>query len=166
MTAGGATGITVTDGYDDSDGKIVLSGSDTKAHYESVLQSIRYRNTADPPDPTTRNVAIFVTDGTDPSNTATAHVTVVPLDFPPVLDLNNTDPSLDSSASFTEDMTPPPIAPNADITDSDDTHMESATLTLQSPPDGSNESLAVTIPVEAGSASRTAPTSPAPVCSS
>jgi VCBS repeat-containing protein len=141
--AGGATGITVTKAYDGTDRDIILSGSDTKAHYKAVLESVTYKNTAQPPNSTTRNITFVVSDGDASSNTATAHVSVIPLNSPPVLDLDTGTAGFDSEATFTEDSTPPSIAPSPSVTDIDavDTHMESATATITDPQDAALESL-------------------------
>jgi VCBS repeat-containing protein len=143
VSAGGATNITVFKAYDNTDRRIELTGSDTKAHYKAVLESIRYKNTAQPPNSTTRDITIVLNDGDVNSNTTTAHVQVIPLNTPPVLDLDTGTAGFDSEATFTEDSTPPSIAPNPSVTDIDaiDTHMESATVTLTDPQNGGLESL-------------------------
>ena len=143
LSATGTANITV-DAYDSSTGVLFLHGSAPKSEYAQVLQTVAYSNTVTIPDATDRSVTFTVNDGNVDSASATSTVQVVPLNSPPVVDLDSTDASFDSSATFTEDSPAVNIAPNPDITDVDafDTHMESATITLTNRPDGANESLA------------------------
>jgi VCBS repeat-containing protein len=114
-----------------------------KSEFEQVLQTVSYANTQAVPDATDRSITFVVNDGDADSNIATSTVQVVPLNTPPVVDLDTTDPSFDSEATFTEDSPAVNIAPNPSITDADaaDTHMESASIKLNNRPDGTNESL-------------------------
>ncbi len=139
------TGTNITaSAYNPSDGTITLTGSDSKANYAKVLQTVSYANSTTIPNSADRSVTFVVNDGDANSNVATSTVQVVPLNTPPVVDLDTTNAaSSDSEATFTEDSPAVNIAPNADITDADaaDTHMESASITLTNRPDGANESL-------------------------
>ena len=55
---------------------------------------------------------------------------------PPEVDLDTGTAGNDSSASFTEDCPAVTVAPNATVTDTDDTDMEAATVVLTTRPDG------------------------------
>ncbi len=144
----------ITATYTASSGELAITSAtpQPKADYLAVLKTVKYNDTTTVPNSTDRTIHFVVNDGIANSNVATATVKVVPIDIPPVLDLDSTSPSLDSSASYTEDGSAAPIAPNADIQDVDDTNMESATIKLAggTPPDGAAESLAVTIPSGSG----------------
>jgi len=81
-----------------------------------VLRTVSYNDTKPLPDPADRVVTFVVNDGDLSSNTATATVTVVPINAAPVVDLDDTNAaSANSTASFTEDGTAVPIAPNAAV---------------------------------------------------
>jgi len=139
----GTTGIGVD--YTAATGTLALTGSATEAQYLAVLKSVRYDNAKNPPDAASRSIEFTVNDGLANSNTASATVTVVPLNVAPVLDLDDGVVAVgnDASVAFTEGDPALAPAPNNDITDPDDTQMVSATVTLTNRPDGSAEALTV-----------------------
>jgi hypothetical protein len=55
---------------------LVLSGSDTLAHYQQVLRSVTYHNTAGGPGVTSLTINVVANDGTANSNTAVSTVTI------------------------------------------------------------------------------------------
>ena len=59
---------------------LILTGSASKAAYETALEQVRFSNTNPAPDTETRDITVVVNDGTDPSNTA--HATIL-LNNPP-----------------------------------------------------------------------------------
>jgi hypothetical protein len=228
------TSITASS-YNSGTGVLTLTGSDTKAHYQQVIRSLKYANTSNTPGTTDRSVNVKVTDGdvdsnephstvsvtahndaptatdqsglstnedtglpitlagTDPENdpltfasdqpahgsvspttgsavtytpalnycgpdsftfhtndgtvdstNATVSITMDCVNDAPVVDLNGTgNAGFGTSASFTEDSGPAAVAPDTDLTDVDDTNLESATITLTNHPDGASESLSV-----------------------
>ena len=136
------TGTSITaDAYNSTTGVLLLHGTDTKAHYQQVLRTVAYENDAAPPNPTDRTIDFVANDGDADSNTAVSTVSVVPLNAPPVLDLNSGTAGFDTTASFTEDSGPATLAPNATVLDADDPNLVSATVTLTNRPDGGAESL-------------------------
>jgi hypothetical protein len=141
------TGLTV---HPYTSGVLLIDGTGSPSDYQTVLRTVAYSNTTHPPNPTSRTIT-FVghdADGADgPSSTAT--VSVLPIDAPPVADLNGAGAGIDNNASFTEG-TAVAIAPSADVTDADDTDLESATVTLTNRPDGNAESLSRTGILPAG----------------
>ena len=138
------SGTSITaDAYDATTGVLLLHGTDSLASYEQVLRTISYRNDAAPPDPTDRTVTFVANDGDLDSVSRTTTVSVVPLNAQPVLDLDNTQPGSDASAGFAEDGGPVTLAPNAAVSDADDTNLASATVTLTNRPDGAAELLTV-----------------------
>ena len=138
------SGTSITaDAYDATAGVLLLHGTDTRANYEQVLRTVSYGNDAAPPDPTDRTVTFVANDGDLDSVSRTSTVSVVPLNAQPVLDLDNTQPGSDASAGFAEDGGPVTLAPNAAVSDADDTNLASATVTLTTRPDGAAELLSV-----------------------
>src|SRR5262249_22708408 len=81
------TAITV-DAYDAVPGVLMRHGPDPTATYKQVLPTLSSRNAAAPPDAASRTVTFVANDGDTDSAAATATVTVVPLNSPPVVDLD------------------------------------------------------------------------------
>jgi hypothetical protein len=132
----------VASSYDSASGVITLTGSAPKGDYSTVLRTLKYNNTKTAPNPTDRSITVVVNDGALDSATSTAKVKVVPINAPPVVDLNGTGTlGLDTTASFTEDSGPTILAPSADVTDADNANLASATITITNHPDGGAESL-------------------------
>jgi uncharacterized delta-60 repeat protein len=80
-TAG--TGITAI--YDSGTGVLTLSGSDSVANYQQVLQTITYDNSSENPNPATRTITFVSSDGSNASPVATASVGITALDDPAVI---------------------------------------------------------------------------------
>ncbi|WP_203156012.1 tandem-95 repeat protein [Methylobacterium aquaticum] len=75
-------GIVAT--YDPATSTLTLTGAASKADYQAALQQIRYASTGSAPSTADRTIAVTVNDGTVDSAVATATVTVVPANAPPV----------------------------------------------------------------------------------
>ena len=122
-TAG--TGIFAS--YDSSTGLLTLSGVDTVDHYQQVLRTVTYNNTSQDPDITTREITFVAHDGTGYSNVATATVTMVAQNDPPVM------AGIEAVAlAYTENDGAVAIAPSITASDVDDTDIESAVIQLTS----------------------------------
>ncbi|MBB3902799.1 tandem-95 repeat protein [Methylobacterium brachythecii] len=76
------TGITAT--FDPSTYTLTLTGSATKADYQTALQQIRYASTSQDPSTVTRTIQVSVNDGALDSNTAVASVAFTTVNDPPV----------------------------------------------------------------------------------
>jgi VCBS repeat-containing protein len=131
---------------------LTLNGTDTVAHYQQVLRSVTYANSAQNPATTARSVAFVVNDGTANSNTAIKLVAVLPVNDAPVLAAGGV------SATFTEDGPPVAVDPGVTATDVDDTNLASATVTITNLLDAGAETLAATTAGTAITASYVAPT--------
>ncbi len=55
---------------------LTLTGSATKAAYETALEQVRFSNSLPAPDTTTRDITVVLNDGNDPSNTAHAFIQI------------------------------------------------------------------------------------------
>ncbi len=126
--AAAGAGLTVVP-YVPGTGVLSITGSASKAIYESILRGIQYNNTSDTPTTVNRIVDVVVDDGTDLSAVNTVTIGVTAVNDVPSTDLNGGTGGDDNTASFTE-QTPVVIAPAGTITDLDDTNMESLTATL------------------------------------
>jgi hypothetical protein len=67
----------ITGSYNSGTGVLTLSGSATKANYQTALRSVTYQNTSHSPTNNTRTISFKVNDGSADSPTDTATVTVV-----------------------------------------------------------------------------------------
>ena len=89
---------------------LTLSGSDTQEHYQQVLRSITYNNTAaGGPGVASETATIEASDGTNTTNAAVATITI---NTPPVVDLNGAA----GGTGFTSSWTGGPAVNIADAT--------------------------------------------------
>ena len=91
------TGTNITASYDEATGVLTLSGDDSLASYQQVLQSLTYRNNSQAPAGTSRSISYQVTDAGGLSSAAVfATVMLIALNDAPVLaapgQQNVTDP--------------------------------------------------------------------------
>ena len=77
-------GSGISGSYAAATGVLQLTGSGSRADYAAAISSVRYDNTANPPDVTNRTVTVVVNDGDTGSTPQTATVTVAPFSAPPV----------------------------------------------------------------------------------
>jgi hypothetical protein len=71
------TGTTITAVFNPDTGVLTLNGSATIIHYQKVLRTVKYQNTAPEPNTTLRQVSFTVFDGESASNTAIATVQIL-----------------------------------------------------------------------------------------
>ncbi len=124
------TGTSITASYNSSTETLILSGSDTLAHYQSVLDTVAFSNTSSNPtsagaDPT-RTVTWVLNDGSGSNNLSTATTTTVSItvvDNPPTLTGTN------SSVAFTEGQTVA-LSPSVTVSDPDNTALQGATVKI------------------------------------
>jgi hypothetical protein len=128
-------GITASP-YNPSTGLITLTGSASLANYQTALRQVVYSNPDTTPFTGDRIIQVTVNDGTHDSNVGTTymHVVAPPPNVPPALDLdanNSTTPGANYLTGFT-DGGPAVAIVDTDVlvTDSDDTELTSATVTL------------------------------------
>jgi len=102
LTVGDVPAGMTVDQTVDGNGNIVihLEGSFTKDQYEDAIKGIKFANDSQNPDDTDRVIEVTVNDGDDNSNTAEAIIHVVPVNDPPVLDLNGPEAELLLEESF------------------------------------------------------------------
>jgi hypothetical protein len=114
---------TITGSYNATTGVLTLTGTDTKANYQSALRSVRYKNvdTSDPAT-TTRVLSFQVTDGTTTSNTVTSNVTITAVNDQPTITAGST------TASFTEAGSPVVVDNTVTVADVDNANLAGATV--------------------------------------
>jgi Bacterial cadherin-like domain/Bacterial Ig domain len=114
----------ISGSYNDTTGVLTLTGSSSRANYETALRSVTYTNSSD--DPTGgRTVSFQVTDdGAAASNTATRNIDVNGASDPPVVTTSS------GTTGFTEDGPNAVVDPTLTVADSDDANLESATVRI------------------------------------
>ncbi len=115
----------ITSSFDGITGVLTLSGSDTKANYQTALRSVRYRNSTLNPTVSTRTLDFIVYDWDDSSNVVSRSINVVDLEFTPTLTSIETD-----TLTFTEGDSPTAITSTIVVDDFDDTNLASATISI------------------------------------
>ncbi len=130
LSATQSGGITVS--YNPASGRLVLTGSATKAAYQSVLRTVKYASASnDPSASRTINFQVFDNAATPlGSNVAVATVNVTAVNDAPVLDLNGAGAGTSFAGAYTENAGPLPIAAATVITDVDNSNMLSATVQI------------------------------------
>ncbi|MFA4929606.1 MAG: Ig-like domain-containing protein, partial [Patulibacter sp.] len=113
----------ITGSYDAPTGVLTLTGSGTKAEYQSVLRSVTYANTSE--DPTTsRTVRFRVTDETaETSAAATRTVTIVPVNDAPTLAVGGT-------LNYTENDAATAISTALTVADVDNANLSGASVAI------------------------------------
>ncbi|GAB4187245.1 MAG: hypothetical protein OHK0057_34810 [Thermoflexibacter sp.] len=125
-----ANQLGITGTWNVTTGVLTLSGSSSKANYQTALRSVTYKNTSENPSDLVRTVSFRVNDGqsTDNlSNILTIDINVVPVNDPPVLANIESTP-----LTYTEGDLLKIITSNITIADVDDDNMESATIAITS----------------------------------
>ena len=112
---GGATA-----NWDASSGTLTLTGSATKAQYESMLEHVRYENTSDDPHTPDRTVTWTVNDGAADSSPQTSTITVTAVNDAPSLS------DLGGILAYTENDPATVIDGSITLTDPDSANIASA----------------------------------------
>src|SRR5438876_664334 len=121
---------TITGSWDSTTGVLTLSGTDTLAHYQAALRSVKYSNTSDNPSSATRTASFQVDDGSSVnnlSNVATRNITVTPVNDAPVLANIET-----TALGYTENDPATVITSTLTVSDVDSANLTGATVTLSS----------------------------------
>ena len=129
----------ISGSWSSSTGKMSLSGTSSKANYQTALQSVKYANSnTSTPNTTTRTVSFIVNDGTDDSNTETRNISVTDINDPPTLTATGTDPT------FTEDGSAKDLFSTVSISTIEGSQtITTLKLTVTNVNDGSNEELSI-----------------------
>jgi len=106
-------------------GTLSLSGTDTLANYQAAVRAVRYQNTSQVPNTSTRTVTLQVNDGTLASTAVTRLVAIVAVNNPPVVSGLET-----AVLGYTEDAVAVPITAALVSTDVDSVNLASAIITF------------------------------------
>src|SRR5262249_54026782 len=120
----------ITVSYNAASETLTLTGTDTLAHYQQVLDSVKFQSGSDPTNHgsnATRTATWVVNDGNVSNNLSTAQTTtlsITPLDAAPTLS------TVATSASFTENGAAVTLPRNLSVADPDSTLITSATVSI------------------------------------
>jgi len=117
----------ITGNYDNSTGILLLNGTATIADYESALHSITYHNTNSNPDLLMRSVSFVVNDGSFDSNLLSRDISIVSVNDAPSLTTIESNPTI-----YTEGNPAVVVTNSLSVGDVDDTHIETASVTIGS----------------------------------
>lgn len=129
----------ITGSYSSATGILTLTGTSSLANYQTALRSITYRNISAAPSELTRTISFTLNDGDDNSNTVTRNINVVKTNNAPVLSSIESDPIIYYAGNGQKIITNSIL-----VTDSDDANMESATISISSGFNSSEDVLAFT----------------------
>ncbi len=109
---------------------LTTTGNASFATYKTMLQNVKYTNSSDNPDTTTREVTIYVSNGNDNSNICTTSVVITAVNDAPALYMGG-PATLDYETAYEGGSTEIAVASTeCNIVDPDDTYMESLTMLL------------------------------------
>jgi len=109
--------------YDAATGILSLSGNATLAQYQTALRTITYVNTSDNPSTLTRTLSVTVNDGDADSNISTRDIQITPVNDAPALTNTESLP-----LRFDEGESPTGLTSTINLSDIDNTTIESATV--------------------------------------
>src|SRR5262249_49346071 len=120
-------GTSITSSYNAATGVLTLTGLDTVANYQSVLDSVQYHGGENPTDfsrtDTSRTLTWVINDGLLTSAPQTSSVSVIFVNDAPTLAGLTT-------ASWTEEGSATTLSSGASVTDPDDLNLSSATVAI------------------------------------
>jgi lipopolysaccharide export system protein LptA len=125
LAATGTTSIIVS--YNSTTETLTLTGTDTLANYQTVLDSVKFSSGADPTNGGSnpiRTVTWVVNDGSPSNNLSTARTTTIDLVPPPTLS------HVAASANFTENGASVVLSSTLSVTDPASTTLTSATVAI------------------------------------
>lgn len=104
-------------------GILTLTGSDTKANYQTALRAVTYENTSSDPVDLDRTISFVINDGDNNSNTRSRDVTVATVNSKPVLSSieSSNIPYPDAAVQITNTII---------VSDPDDTRLDSALVII------------------------------------
>ncbi|MBN1159570.1 MAG: cadherin-like domain-containing protein [Bacteroidales bacterium] len=106
-------------------GVLTLTGSSSKANYEKALRNVKYENTSDTPNTSSRMITFRVNDGNTNSNPQQRAISINAVNNPPVL----SEP-VSATVSYTENADPVQITNSITVSDADNVNLSSATIVI------------------------------------
>ncbi|MCK5319477.1 MAG: DUF4347 domain-containing protein, partial [Anaerolineales bacterium] len=113
----------ITGSWTAATGILTLTGSDTKANYQTALRSVKYQNASDAPAAGNRTITWVVNDGDDNSTAVTSTVSVTAVNDPPVVAAGGT-------LNYTENNAATAIDTGVTVADADNTNIQNATVSI------------------------------------
>jgi len=115
----------ITSSWNITAGTLTLSGSATKAEYQSALRSVTYENLSSVPSTDLRTVTFTINDGSNNSNNQNRDISITPTNDAPVL------ANIESTRLQVQgDDSPKKVTTSITVDDGDDQNIESATIQI------------------------------------
>ncbi|OED37189.1 hypothetical protein AB833_24385 [Chromatiales bacterium (ex Bugula neritina AB1)] len=115
----------ITSSWNAATGVLTLSGSDTVSAYQGALRAVSYENTSDNLTTTTRTISFSVNDGEANSNTASRSIDLSAVNDAPILS------SIEGTTlAYTENDGAVLVTSTLTLTDTDDSNLESARISI------------------------------------
>jgi len=106
-------------------GTMSLSGSATKANYQTALRNVKYSDTSDNPSTLARTVNFTINDGDNNSNTSTRQINITAVNDAPELAVIEV-----AALSYTKGEAATEITSTIEVTDIDDANIENANIQI------------------------------------
>ncbi|XP_078572181.1 uncharacterized protein LOC144859411 [Branchiostoma floridae x Branchiostoma japonicum] len=134
----------ITSSYHPHDASLRLSGPASLSTFQTALETLAYANAAEEPNPTTRRVYMYASDGLHNSSLAHVAINISLVNDPPVIDLNgDVTTGSDVIAVYTEGSGDMTVADSLSLTDNDNSLLTFANVTLVNNPDYGYEAITV-----------------------
>lgn len=129
-------GTNIAGAYDLGSGVLTFNGTDTLAHYQTVLDAVQYSSTSDNPsdfgNDASRTISWVINDGTLNSSAETSTVTVNAVNDAPTVDLDTSHPGTGYENAIAADGNPGAVfGDQVSVSDVDNATIHSASVTLQ-----------------------------------
>ena len=115
----------ITGSWSAATGALTLSGTTTKANYQTALRSVTYVNSSDNPSALTRTISFVASDGTANSTAATRDISITPVNDASVLAAIE-----GTSLAYTENAAATAITATITASDLDNTNLAGATIQI------------------------------------
>ncbi len=132
----------ITGAYDSGTGVLTLTGTSSVAHYQAALRSVAYSNTSDTPNTANRTLTFVVNDGEIDSLPATKTLSVAAANDPAVVTTSSGITAFIEGNNVTS--TPVAVDPQLTVSDADSATLASATVSITSNLQSSEDRLAFT----------------------
>jgi hypothetical protein len=141
------TGTSITASYDATTGVLTLTGNDTLAHYQQVLDSVTYSSTSTNPtnfgSDNSRTISWVVNDGTLPSTTQTTTLSITAQDAAPTLTATASNPTFTEGSAHTQGLAVGVFSGTSISTIEAGQTITGLTFTVSGLKDGANETVTV-----------------------
>ncbi len=117
----------ITGTWNDNNGRLTLTGTDTVANYQLALRSVTYENTKEDPSTGILDVEVVVNDGDANSSAVSRSIEIFAVNDAPVVSSVET-----TAQGYVENAPPQPLTATIDLQDADNTLLQGAVVRFDS----------------------------------